>query len=138
MAPITGRLVLPARTMATGTEMAGRVVVENNTGHAIGVAGCKAIFQVLLVGAAYSQHGGFHACLQGFKVPAGESSWPVGVDASYDQCVQGKPRQGSLSCIPGPAMFPPLSPGDYKATVVQSTRLFADPAPITIHVTGAS
>jgi hypothetical protein len=136
-ASVTARLVLPARTMAAGSKMAGRVVVENNTGRAIFVAGCKAIFQVLLVGAAYRQPGGWLQCMQSFKVPAGESSWPVRVLA-YESCVQGDPDFGLPSCLPAPQIYPPVPPGDYEAIVSQSTRLFADPAPITIRVNAAS
>jgi hypothetical protein len=132
-ATVTARLLLPARTMRAGSEMGGRIVVDNNTGHVIGVSGCLSIFKVLLVSARYRQEAAWLQCLQGFRIPVGESSWPVHVDASYLTCTEGKPMPGEVACLSSSAA-PPLPPGDYKALVSQSSRLFSDPAPITIHV----
>jgi hypothetical protein len=135
-ASVTARLVLPARTLAAGSRMAGRLVIDNNTGHTIGGTVCISDFKVLLVGARVRQDAVWLQCAQHFKVPAGESSWPVEVDAFYLMCGNGKPFGDMPSCL-STGRAPPLPPGVYKAVVAQSTRLFADPAAITIRVSAA-
>jgi hypothetical protein len=136
-APVAARLVLPARTMAAGSRMGGRLVVDNNTGHTIGGVVCISDFKVLLVGAKARQEAAWLQCGQHFTVPAGESSWPVEVDAFYLICGNSMPFGDTPPCL-RTGRAPPLPPGVYKAVVAQSTRLFADPAAITIHVTAAS
>lgn len=115
--------------------LSAQVIVENNTGHAINVTECEVIFQVLLASAAYRQDGAALGCAQGFTIPVGKSSYPAPIHTTYDGCVQGAPRDGVLSCLPGPNILPPLPPGDYQATLVQFTKLFTEPPPIAIRIT---
>ncbi len=82
--------------------MSGRVVVENNTGRAIHASGCLTLFQVVLTSSKYHPAVAWPICLQPFTIPAGKSSYPATVEASYNQCSQGRPRGGLRACLPGP------------------------------------
>lgn len=114
--------------------MSGRVVVENNTGRAIHASGCLALFQVALVSGSYHPSVAWPLCLQPFTIPAGRSSYPVTVEASYSQCSQGRPQDGLKACLPGPRP-PPLPPGDYRATLFQEGHLVPVPPAIPVRVT---
>jgi hypothetical protein len=81
--------------------MAGHVLIENNTGHAIHVFGCLSLFQVLLTSSTYRPTVAWAACLQRFTIPDGETRYPVTVWASYSQCSQGRPQHGLRPCLPG-------------------------------------
>jgi len=130
-ATVTGRLVLPARTMATGSRMTGAVAVDNNTGHAIDVWGCQRIFAVELGRPGFQQDAASLSCLQRLVIPVGESTYRVTVNATYDACGAA----GLPACRPGPNALPPLPPGDYQARVVQQGDVFPAPAPVTVALT---
>ncbi len=82
-APVSIRVVLPSPTMAAGSQMAGRVVVDNDTGRVIHAHGCGALFAVALASSTYHPVITMGACSQAFTIPAGKSSYPVRVLASY-------------------------------------------------------
>jgi len=132
-APISARVVLPARTMTAGSSMPGRVVVENDTGRAIHTSGCLSLFQVALVSSSYHPSVSWFTCLQRFVIPTGRSSYPVTVAATYNQCGPSKPSVSR--CLPGGGM-PPLPPGRYRAVLFQFRHLVPVPPPIAIRVTG--
>jgi len=114
--------------------MPARVVVDNNTGHAIHVPGCLTLFQVALTSNTYRPTVDWLLCLQRFTIPVGTSSYRVTVEASYSQCAQGRPRRGQRACLPDGRM-PPLPAGAYHATLFQTGHLVLAPPPITVCVT---
>lgn len=132
-APMSARVVLPARTMTAGSSMPGRVVVQNNTGHAVHVFGCLTLFQVALASSTYHPAVAWLGCLQPFTIPVGESSYPVTVEASYSQCQAGRPQGAVRACLPD-RRPPPLPPGDYRAKLFQAGHLVRVPPAITVRV----
>jgi len=111
-----------------------RVVVHNNTGRPIRVAGCGTLFQVALASMTYTPAVGWLQCLQFFTIAAGQSSYRTTVDASYLQCHNGRPGGGIRSCLPGGRM-PPLPPGIYHAVLFSAVRHLANPPSVTVQVT---
>jgi len=133
-APLAARMVLPSRTMTAGSSMSGRVVVENNTGRAIHVSGCLALFQVALASSTYQPAVAWPLCLQSFTIPVGESSYPTQVEASYGECHEGRPQGALRACLPN-GHPPPLPPGDYRAMLYQSSNVVPVPPAMTVRVT---
>ena len=72
-ANVTARVVLPSTTMTVGSSMSGRVIVENNTGQALHVTGCKFLFAVALGNETIRQEPAFPDCGQRFTIPVGAS-----------------------------------------------------------------
>jgi hypothetical protein len=122
-ASLSARIVLPVSTMAAGSSISGKVVVENNTGHALLATGCKSLFAVALGSDQISPDVVWPMCLQTFTIPEGESSYPVIVTASYS------------TCSPPLCTDPSLPPGDYRAMLFQQTIVVPVPPPIPIRVT---
>ena len=81
--PISIRIVLPSRTVMAGSRLAGHVVVDNNTGHAIHSSGCGVLFTVALASSSYHPVAATPSCLQFFTIPAGTSRYRVQGLASY-------------------------------------------------------
>lgn len=114
--------------------MPGRVVVENNTGRAIHVSGCLTLFQVALASSTYRPAVAWPTCLQKFTIPAGESSYPATVEASYGECSPGLPQGAVRACLPN-GRPPPLPAGEYRAMLFQARSLVPVPPAITVRVT---
>ena len=129
---VTARIELPARTMRAGSSMAGHIVVENHTGSEIHVPGCRDLFQVLLTNDVIHQTPLWPLCLGDITIPAGETSYPVTVSATYNHCYNDD--GGTPHCLPGSGI-PPLPPGDYGATFFQSSPVVPAVAPIGVRVT---
>lgn len=130
---LTAAVLLPSHTMTAGSSMAGRVVIENKTGHVIHTAGCVSLFQVDLVNASYHPEIFWTQCYEPMTIAIGRSSYPVTVEAAYNHCTQGRPSQGVKRCLPHGS--PPLPPGNYRAVLFQAGNLIPAPAAITVHVT---
>jgi hypothetical protein len=120
--------------MTAGSSMSAHVVIENNTGRAIHASGCLTLFQVALESGSYHPTVAWFDCLQSFTIPAGQSSYPVTITASYLQCSPGGPGDSSKACLPGGRM-PSLPPGVYRAVLFQVRHLVPGPSPITVQVT---
>ena len=133
-APLSARVVLPSRAMTAGSSMPARVVIDNNTGHPIHAVGCLTLFQAALTSTTYHPAVAWFACLQAFTIPPGGSSYPVTVQASYNQCSQGRPHRGIRACLPN-GRPPPLPPGAYHARLFQAGNLVPAPPPIAVRVT---
>ncbi len=133
---LSARVVLPSPAMTAGSRMTGHVLVSNSSGHAIHAFGCLNLFQVLLTSSIYRPAAAWAACLQRFTIAVGVTRYPVTVWASYNQCSQGRPRDGLRACLPGGRM-PPLPPGTYHARLFQVHQLVQVPSPITVRVTPA-
>jgi hypothetical protein len=135
-APLSAWVALPSRTMTAGSSMRVHVVVQNNTGHALRVPGCLTLFEVVLTSKTYRPAVAWLSCLQTITIPAGESSYPMTLQASYHACSQGPPQDGLQACLPdgGP---PPLPPGDYHATLFQVRHLVPAPRAVSVRVTPA-
>jgi hypothetical protein len=113
--------------------MAGRVVVDNNTGRTIRAFGCGTLFRVALVSNTYKPAVAWPVCLQVFTIPVGQSSYPAPVMASYLQC-SARPRGPVRACLPS-GHPPPLPAGDYRARLFQSGKLVPVPPVVTVRVT---
>lgn len=129
---VSVQVVLPSRTVTAGSQLTGHVVVNNNTGHAIRLAGCGALFTVALASKTYHPIVESLSCLQFFTIPAGRSSYRVHVLASYLACRVGHSGGGLRACLPGKRP-PPLHAGRYHAKLFFQVRQFA-PAPHAIPV----
>jgi hypothetical protein len=117
--------------------MKGRVVLENNTGHALHAIGCG-FFAVALQNAHYRPQIAWASCAHRYTFPVGESSYPVTVESSYLGCTSAASADDEPACIvdgDGHPAPPPLAPGTYQATLFQITRLVPTPPSITVHVT---
>ena len=126
--PVSVRVVLPSRTMTTGSQMTAHVVVHNDTGHAIHEQGCISLFQVALMSSTYHPDVSWLDCLQLLTIPAGRTSYAVKIQATYLSCGQGHARAGLKACLPGKQKMPPLPPGHYKAELFTHVRQL-DPTP---------
>jgi hypothetical protein len=126
-APLSVRVVLPSRTMAAGSHMSGRVVVNNRTGRAIHVGACGLPFMVALSSRTYHPTVAWLACAHIFRIPAGSSSYRVEILASYLACG----LRGAPSCLPGKQKIPPLPAGRYQAKLFFQGKEFG-PAPPSI------
>ena len=113
--------------------MAGRLVVENHTGHALHVAGCGSLFQLDLVGSTYQPAVNWPACLQEITIPVGTSSYRMTVTASYNQCDESGSQGTARACLP--SGMPPLAPGHYAAELFQSSHVLPAPPGIPVRVT---
>lgn len=132
-ARLSAAVLLPSRTMAAGSSMAGRVVIENDTGRAIHTGGCITLFQVELVSASYHPTVYWTSCYEPFTIPTGRSSYRITVMAAYNHCSQGRPSPGVKRCLPHGQ--PPLPPGSYRAVLFQVRPLFPVPPAIAVQVT---
>jgi hypothetical protein len=132
---MTARLVLPSQTMAAGSSMSGRLIVENGTGRAVRTGGCGTLFAVALASSTYQPTVVWPACLQYFTIPVGRSSYRVIVEARYGQCGPGSSYSAIKACGPD-GRPPPLPPGDYHAILFQvHPHLVQAPPPILVRVT---
>ena len=113
--------------------MAGRIVVENDSGSEIIAEGCRGLFGVLLVNDVVKQTPLWPACLSYITIPIGTTIYPITVRASYSSCTSG-PGDPPPHCLPGSKM-PPLPPGDYRATFFQISAVVPPVAPISVRVT---
>lgn len=131
-AAVSIQVILPSRTMTAGSQMSGRVVVDNRAGHAIHEHGCGSLFTVTLASSTYHPYLIMPTCSQIFTVPVGKSSYPVTIQASYLACNAG----GAPACLPGKQRIPPLPPGDYQARLFFQVHQFAlAPPAIPMRVT---
>ena len=133
-APLSARVLLPARTMTAGSSMSGLVLVENNTGHPVRAFVCGSPFEIALISHSYRPSVAWNTCLQIITIPVGESSYPVTLNASYLACLEHGPHGALKGCLAagGP---PPLPPGTYRARLFQVGHLVPVPPTITIRVT---
>ena len=113
--------------------MVAHVVVENDSGHALSVTGCGSLFQIVLGNGTVRQDPAWPACAQPLTVPAGRSTYPVTVSATYSGCTQASGSGPMPACVDGG--LPPLPPGRYQATLAQNPKVAPAPAPSTIQVT---
>jgi len=121
--PLSARVVLPSTTMAAGSSMRGRVVVENNSGHALHVGGCGGLFAVALSNAKIQPEVIWLACSRDFMVPVGESVYPVVVEATYLSCSPGRPQGAVMACLPN-AQEPPLPQASTKRCSTKTSTSF--------------
>ena len=126
--------MLPSRTIAAGSSMAGHVIVENHTSDAIRVVGCLSIFQVLLQNDTAHQSAFWLDCAQPFTIPRGSTSYPVMITATYTGCSTTGSSLTGPACLPN-GRIPPLPPGKYEARLAEETDTFPKPPPLTITVT---
>ena len=131
---ISARVELPSHTLRVGSSIKGRVMISNHLGHSLHLIGCGGLFQVLLSNHTAQQQGGWLACAQRFTIPLEESSYPITVTTSYNDCTsEPHPPAGVLACGPNGQM-PSLPPGEYQAKLAQSSNIAQTPAPIAIRV----
>ena len=132
--PVSIRLVLPSRTVMAGSQLAGHVVVVNNTGHPVSRPGCGVLFTIALASSSYHPVVANPNCLQFLTIPPGTSRYRVQVLASYLACSARHASGGLKACLPG-LKAPPLPPGNYRAKLFFQVRQFAPaPHPIAVRV----
>jgi hypothetical protein len=136
-ASITGRVILPSKTITAGSSMSVRVVVINRTGHTVRVIACGMPFQVALASRAYRPALAFSSCYHAFTIPRGRSSYRVTVEATYLACSLSRPRGGEKACLPG-RRLPPLAPGRYQARLFQAANVVPAPSGTGVRVTPSS
>jgi hypothetical protein len=128
--PLSARIAVPSTTMARGSAMLGKVIVTNDTGHALHANGCRSPFLIALGNAKISPSVAWLDCLQRITIPTGESTWMVSVSASYLACGERGPLPRCIHGYP-----PPLPPGAYEAVLYQRPHVVPTPQPIRIRVT---
>ena len=112
--------------------MTGNVIVEN-TGQPFHVSACT-LFQVALGNDTIKPNPIWPACLRDLTIPAGTSTYPVTVSASYPSCVGEPPTfVGTPACLPDGSA--PLPAGEYQAILFQDTAFVPSPPPIPVTVT---
>jgi hypothetical protein len=132
LAPLRAQLILPSTRLRAGDQMAGEVVVDNDTGEPIEVSGCNSFYVVALSNDSHTQSIGRNDCLEWFTIPLGTSRWPVLVMGTFTQCYGGP----GGDCLPGGGV-PPLPKGTYRAEVQDygdHDRPIPIPDPVTITV----
>src|SRR5215470_5675216 len=71
-APLSARVLLPARTIVAGSSISGLVVVQNNTGHPVRAFACGTPFEIALISHSYRPSVAWNTCLQIITIPVGE------------------------------------------------------------------
>ena len=99
-APLRARIELPSDRLVAGEQMQGEVIVDNDTGSPIDVAGCSSIYQAGLARDGYRQEMAWTTCLRAFEVPVGESRWPIGVLARVHGCTNDETEVTYPRCLP--------------------------------------
>jgi hypothetical protein len=132
-APLRARLELPSDRMVAGSTMAGEVVVDNDTGQPIDTISCVSLYGAFLTSERYSQPAAWRTCAQPFRVPIGESRWPVAVIASQWGCALGGAQDGIPPCE-GSGTPPPVPAGTYEVRVGSGGDGPPVPDPVTIEV----
>lgn len=131
---VKAHLTLPSTTVRSGETLTGQVTIENNTGRTIRVGVCGPLYQVLLIGGDNSESAIWRSCLRWISIPRGQSTYTVGVMATYKSCSElahaGVPRPCRDDGSP-----PPLPPGEYHATTFASDEGAPLPAPVSVTVT---
>jgi hypothetical protein len=131
---VSARVILDSRTVPSGAKLTGRVIVDNQTGHALHVHGCGNPVWVDLSSRHFHQGGGAPACADTLTVPVGQTTYPVQVRASYLACSVGQADGDTPKC--GPGYEPPALPaGVYQAALGATAGFVLAPPPIEIHVT---
>jgi hypothetical protein len=123
---------LPSSTMPAGSGMQGELRISNNSGTDIQAIGCGSLFAVALRSETIEPEVIWTTCAQTLTIPVGESSLPVAIRASYSECSPDPPLQRPCNADGHP---PALPPGDYEATLYQSTNVVPAPAPVAVQVT---
>ncbi|HEX4258012.1 MAG TPA: hypothetical protein VH089_23175 [Streptosporangiaceae bacterium] len=133
-AKVSARVILDARTVAAGAQLPGRVIVDNQTGHALHIHGCGDLVQVTLSSRHYHPALAAPDCAETLTVPTGQTTYRVRVLASYLTCSNGDAEAGIPKCAPGPKL-PPLPPGTYQASLDATASFVPAPPPIQVHLT---
>jgi hypothetical protein len=129
---VDARMVLPSRTIVSGSSMRARVVITNNTRRELHVDGCLSLFRIVLRNDKIKPEAAWNACGQPFTIPIGESSYPMTVTASYPECSQD--ASAGIPACGADGHIPPLPPGEYDAQFIQSSHIAAVPAAIPVRV----
>lgn len=125
--PLSARLEMQT-SMAAGEQVAGNVIVTNETGSAVTAEACGSPYSAALRVDGVLQQFPSLLCAHTFTIPAGESRWPVVIVATYAEC----PPESVAACAANGA--PPLPPGTYEATFFAAAGLPVPP-PAEIVVT---
>ena len=132
-APLRARIELPSDRLVAGGSMDGEVIVDNDTGAPIEMAGCGSIYQAGLAHDGYRQEMAWATCLRVFEVPVGESRWPVGVLARVHGCTNDETAVTYPRCLPS-GELPLESAGSYEVFVAGVDPVLPVPDPVTIEI----
>lgn len=132
---VTTRLVVPKRSLKSGSSMDATVVVTNSTGHPIESFKCGAPFQVNLRSRRVAPAIYFPLCAEQFSFPIGRSTYRVAVDAAYTGCTRDPRSQDrSMPDCGSDGKMPALPSGRYRAFVVGQDQVVSSADPVEIEV----
>ena len=137
---LTARLIMPSRTVVSGSTIRARLVLDNRTGRAIPITDCGLeMFQVLLESQSYHPSAGWLQCATRDSIPSGVSVREVTVEARANFCLAGQLSSPFVACAPDGSL-PGLRPGVYHPHVFAvSQELPAGPVPdIAVEVIAAA
>ena len=130
---VTATITLGTTTVRAGATLRGTITIENDSGKPIHLLGCGSVYRVQLVGAGYRPSPSWPLCAREITIPTGESSYPVDVVATYDECSPHRAK-GTPQCTRDGSM-PPLPPGRYQAATAAVSPDLPVPAPVPVTVT---
>jgi len=132
---VTVTLQLGATTVRSGATLAGRLTITSGSRKPIRYLSCGSFIQILLRNHDHQLTPGWLLCSEPPTIPAGTSSYPVSVAASYNEYTPSSAQAPQPAC-PRSGGMPGLPPGVCQAT----TYLIAPvpvPPPITVTVTAS-
>ena len=143
-ASLSVRIELPSRTLVSGSNLAGTLVVENSTSRSIELSphGCPK-WAVTLESATLANEPIYKQdCANRPRiVTPGTNRWPFTIDGLYFHCADGTHPVGEEPSCPGLVIgLPHLPAGDYRAVLYTNTPEFlpeAPPVPVRVVATGA-
>jgi len=132
--PVLIDVELDGTTVASGGELAGTVVVSNNSGEPIDIGYCGAVFAVGLENDEVDQQLAFLRCRQQGEIAPGVSRFEVTVLTTFGSCVGDGPDPvppGMVACLPEGAV-PLLPPGEYETRLYPPDGIDADAPPLMV------
>jgi hypothetical protein len=136
--PITSHIELSRRSVHAGETIAATLVVDNPTGRPVRLVdahGCAAKFAIALGNEKIPPQVSFFKDCGGSPkvISVGENRLPFAVRTTYSGCASGPGPIGVPICLTSGAV-PPLPPGEYRATLVDSSTQLPSPPPVPVHV----
>jgi hypothetical protein len=136
--PISSHIELSRRSVNAGETIAATLVVDNRTGRAVRLVdgrGCAAKIAIALGNEKIPPQVSFFKNCGGSPtvIRVGESRLPFTVRSTYSGCATGPGAIAVPTCLPSGGL-PPLPPGEYRATLVDSSTQLPSPPPIPVEV----
>jgi hypothetical protein len=134
---VSARLVLASTTIAAGSSVSARLVIDNPTRRAVHLWDCD-LFQVVLQDPGYHPSPLWPACGRWDSIPPGMSVRKTTVMATVDACAMAVPTSpGLVPCGRGGSL-PALPPGTYHAHVLFAVPRLASAPDVIVRVVPAA